>query len=82
MKTTVTYEDKTYTERDNQHPAMITRACNCGNVLTIPVAAWVLGLVTDCGHCHSTSPFPATNHSAAITQGYKELIAEGGNIEL
>lgn len=82
MITTVTYENKTYTERDNQHPAMITRACACGNILTIPVAAWVLGLVTDCGHCHSNNPFPAKNHSAAITQSYKELIADGGIVEL
>lgn len=82
MITTVTYENKTYTEANNNEPVMSNKSCACGNKLYVPLAIWVLGLVTDCGHCTSPLPFPSLNHSAAITQSYVDLIADGGHIEL
>jgi hypothetical protein len=78
MKTTITFDGKTFTELNNKAPRMINKVCSCGNPLYIPVATLVLGLVTDCAHCGKD--YPAKAHCNAITESYKGLIEDGGDI--
>jgi hypothetical protein len=78
MKTTITYKGKTFTELNNKAPRMITKACACGNKLNVPIAVLVLSLVEDCAHCGKD--YPAKNHCDVLTESYKDLISEGGDI--
>lgn len=71
MQTKITFDGNTYTELDNTNPVMEKFICECGNELYIPLAAVVLGITTDCGHCTTTL---ASNHELAITTSYLELI--------
>jgi hypothetical protein len=80
MKTTITFNGKTFTELNNKMPRMITKSCKCGNRMNIPIAVIVLGIVEDCAHCGKD--YPAVAHCNAITEAYKDLIFEGGNISL
>ncbi len=80
MKTTITFEGKTYTELNNKMPRMINTKCKCGNSLNVPIGVLVLGIVTDCAHCGKN--YPAKQHCAALTESYKDLIEEGGDISL
>jgi hypothetical protein len=59
---------------------MITKLCKCGNRMNIPIAVLVLGIVKDCAHCNKE--YPALTHCNAITESYKDLISEGGDISL
>lgn len=78
MKTTITFNGKSYVENNNRAPRMINKACSCGNKMYVPIAVLVLGIVEDCAHCGKD--YPALAHCNAITESYKGLIEEGGNI--
>lgn len=80
MKTSITFGGKNYVEADNKNPRMINKKCKCGNSMNIPIAVLVLGIVEDCAHCGKD--YPAVAHCNAITQSYKDLIEEGGEINL
>jgi hypothetical protein len=85
MKSTISFEGKSYTERDNKNPLMSNKSCACGNPMHIPQGAWELGIVTSCSHCDIKKEdyvFPFKNHCNYITQSYLELIEEGGDISL
>lgn len=78
MKTVITFNGKEYNEANNKAPRMINKLCKCGNSMYIPIAVLVLGIVEDCAHCGKD--YPALAHCNAITESYKGLIEEGGNI--
>lgn len=80
MKTIISYEGKTFEEKDNSNVEMISTNCACGNELYVPLATIVLGLVSDCAHCGKN--YPQENHCEAITESYKGLIEGESIVEL
>ena len=78
MKTVITFDNNSYTEVNNTNPVMTEFVCECSNLLHIPLAAVVLGITKDCGHCNTTL---AANHELAITTSYLELIADEELVE-
>lgn len=80
MKTTITYQNKSFIEEDNTKIKLIKARCSCGNKLIIPLACAVLGIVKDCAHCGKD--FPAKNHSQSIISSYKGLIEGEELVEL
>lgn len=81
MKTVIKFNGKEYIEANNKYPRMINKSCKCGNPMYIPIAVIVLGIVEDCAHCEAPT-YPQHNHCAAITESYKGLIEDGGEINL
>lgn len=80
MTTTIIFNGKEYIENNNKMPRMINTTCKCGNPMNVPIAVLVLGIVEDCAHCGKD--YPAKAHCEAITESYKGLIEDGGDINL
>ena len=78
--TTITYENKSYTELRSNDPLSVLLRCKCGNKLIAPEALVVLGLTDSCGHCNRE--YARLNHESALLESYKSLIEDETLVEL
>jgi hypothetical protein len=76
MKTTITFNGRTFIEKDNTNIQLVRCKCKCSNKLIIPLGVLTLKLIEDCGHCNTD--YPQSNHCQMLTNSYTDLISEGG----
>lgn len=76
----IIFNNKSAIEHNINNIVMTNKPCSCGNPMSIPLIARVLGLVEDCAHCGKD--YPMEQHCLAVTQSYQSLIEDGGVINL
>lgn len=77
MQAKVTFNCKTFVEKDVNNVEMTDFTCDCGNTMYVPLGAVVLGITTSCGHCTATHGYPKEQHCTSLTMGWTNLIEDG-----